>query len=1142
MYEKYLSINKKFKSSVNLQYDINNEDKIEQYVPTTDLCDVIKQYVSAVLNNDNKATFLAGPYGKGKSYLILMITYIFSKRENRVLFNKLLNKISLIDSELANMIGEIDSRDISLLPVVINNNSFDDLNQNFMLALKNSLVDNGLDFIIPKSTYNECLEMIKKWENDKNNGFNILKECSKTLKINLDELKVGLSDYETKYYKKFEDLFSCISHGCKFYPLISNDFSEIFYDVTKQICEYGYNGIFVIFDEFGVFLENQFGDFAKRLNKIQSFAEKCQSSEMDNQMHICCITHKDISLYNKEKDFKDDFEKISGRFKQFRFDRSLDENYQIICSAISKKEGYKELCKKMFDTNNDIISKMFDSNIFSSQDQLSYILNNAIPFNPLSLYALIRVSEKIAQNERTLFTFLSDTDVNSFNYFISNNENNFLNVSTIYDYFEQLIKDNKDYKDLYFKVESSKRMSVKSEEHLILKSLAVFKIINDEVKFNSTIENIALSLMKDVSEVRLLINKLISKNILRQNINDNSIDFSVIPGSEINKLLEDVIATKLSSIDLSDLLVMFDKNKYFISNKYNFEYKMTRFYKSIYIENSKFINLSNLNNLNNDEECDGLLINLINDASLRKDDILSLLKKNDGNIIVRFGKNPINKNIIEKLKKLYAAQLVLKSDKKLSDDLKNALPLYIEDLCEEINIYLVEYNKNTYCLNKYDFSINNISDCIYNSFVNFYSQTVILNNEQINKNIVSSVTLKSRNMIIDSILTNQDMSIYGTTSAEATILNSFNLSKNRHSFIVDYIRNWFINSCGQKRTANDLIKNLKSNPFGMRNGVIPLYIAYVISLISSNDKNNVETVLMYNDKSEIELNAINLSKMMDNPSKFYFYFKNISKSKIVVVENLLRYLNVNPDVSFSANIKLVVKMLKLKVSNLPPIVIKTNVKDDLIILDKKIIAFKDLLLKHDLNNYDVVFEDLPNILNTTFEDLCEAIKESFENIDTVVNNFYLNVIGKTLDSFGDKSTTIKSTFDLWVSRYGYADDIVFEQKENRLYKTFKSIMYNDLDSINMLSSSILGCTLDDWNKMKKDNYFSVLNEMISKVENYDTTKTVIKFEEKVDDAKISNLGKTLYSNLSESIDEYGSALSNEEKLMILKKLMNDILN
>lgn len=52
----------------------------------------------------------------------------------------------------------------------------------------------------------------------------------------------------------------------------------------------------------------------------------------------------------------------------------------------------------------------------------------------------MQLSEKIAQNERTLFTFLTDDDQNGLKYFISNNSKGLFNVSKIYDYFKPLFK------------------------------------------------------------------------------------------------------------------------------------------------------------------------------------------------------------------------------------------------------------------------------------------------------------------------------------------------------------------------------------------------------------------------------------------------------------------------------------------------------------------------------------------------------------------------------------------------------------------------------------------------------------------------------------------------------------------------------
>ena len=145
MYDSVMSVNKKFKSSVNLQYDLYNEDKILQYVPTTDLCDVISYYIDSVIDNGKKSTFLAGPYGKGKSYLMLMITYLLSKRDNKELLKKVVNKISKINKELAKKIEYLEKQKISLLPVIISNNNSDNLNHNFLISLRNALIDHGIE-------------------------------------------------------------------------------------------------------------------------------------------------------------------------------------------------------------------------------------------------------------------------------------------------------------------------------------------------------------------------------------------------------------------------------------------------------------------------------------------------------------------------------------------------------------------------------------------------------------------------------------------------------------------------------------------------------------------------------------------------------------------------------------------------------------------------------------------------------------------------------------------------------------------------------------------------------------------------------------------------------------------------------------
>ena len=66
-YNNLISVNENFQYSVNLQFDINNISKLDEYIPTKDGCEVLKFYVTSVLKGKNRATTLIGPYGKGKS-------------------------------------------------------------------------------------------------------------------------------------------------------------------------------------------------------------------------------------------------------------------------------------------------------------------------------------------------------------------------------------------------------------------------------------------------------------------------------------------------------------------------------------------------------------------------------------------------------------------------------------------------------------------------------------------------------------------------------------------------------------------------------------------------------------------------------------------------------------------------------------------------------------------------------------------------------------------------------------------------------------------------------------------------------------------------------------------------------------------
>ena len=77
----------------------------------------------------------------------------------------------------------------------------------------------------------------------------------KNINISVDDFIAGLVSYNSEYYKIFNEIYPKLTAGSEFIPNKGLDVVELYNDVNKKIKEYGYTGIFVVFDEFSKFLE-----------------------------------------------------------------------------------------------------------------------------------------------------------------------------------------------------------------------------------------------------------------------------------------------------------------------------------------------------------------------------------------------------------------------------------------------------------------------------------------------------------------------------------------------------------------------------------------------------------------------------------------------------------------------------------------------------------------------------------------------------------------------------------------------------------------------------------------------------------------------------------------------------------------------
>ena len=182
---KIISIDKKFKSSVNLEYDLNNIEKIIGYIPTEQSVKVIDRFLRSIYyakdENNKRANILVGPYGRGKSHLLLVLSALLSfdcipqnKSESKKALTTLIKKINLVNPETGALAQEILNTKIRLLPVIINSNGVD-INQSLILAIRDALERAGLLNLLPSTHFDAALDIVAMWESNYPSAFEKLR-------------------------------------------------------------------------------------------------------------------------------------------------------------------------------------------------------------------------------------------------------------------------------------------------------------------------------------------------------------------------------------------------------------------------------------------------------------------------------------------------------------------------------------------------------------------------------------------------------------------------------------------------------------------------------------------------------------------------------------------------------------------------------------------------------------------------------------------------------------------------------------------------------------------------------------------------------------------------------------------------------
>lgn len=1198
---KMINVAPGFQYSVNIGYDLGRDDKLKNFIPTKSSLQLLKETLQSIRpDSTERARVLVGAYGKGKSHIVLMILSILMQRD-RNLFEHLMPKVNE-DPELKQLVDNYYSDPKNkMLPVIINGANTS-LSQAFLLALQRTLSENNLD-LMPETNYRAAVKAIQKWQENYPETYEKFKaKISLPVEIFIAELE----DFNIQAYEEFENIYPSLTAGSLFNPFVGFNVVDLYESVTKSLKQRGYLGLYVVYDEFSKFLEaNIVAASVSDTKMLQDFAEKCNRSG-SMEMHLLLISHKEISNYIDKlpKQKVDGWRGISDRFKHIHLNNNFAQTYDIISTVIIKdSDKWKNFCTNPQNKSKfEELRKRYQHHpIFSDavENELDTTIYGCYPLHPVSTFILPRLSERIAQNERTLFTFLSADSSSTLSAFLKRSGKNDFNLLTpdlIFDYFEPVFQkepiSGEMHKLYILTMTILDKIRDQELERKIVKTISLIYMLGQFDKLKPTREELVgiFCMEYEAERINVAIEYLIKDEyVIYLKRSNDYLKLKQTSGVDVEQKIADTIASRAFSFSFTEALNNSNIDNYLYPSKYNDEKEMTRYFKFEFVEEQELKGEVDWNKKSEDVHADGVVYAIIpeSDESIPniKKKILLSSKRAERCIFI------IPRKVIDirQILKEYEAVTILRDVAKEDTILFEEYEVVYEDLQEVINNFISGYThpeeyRASYIYDGKEQKILRkaaLTGLASKICERFFSRTPVINNESINKDNITTVANTSRSKIIAGLLRNklepnlglkgngQEVSIMRSTllrkevlldDAEGTRINLSPSDKNMKR-VLDIIVSFIMNAKKNgKASFVELYEQLVSPRYhiALRSGVIPIYIAAVFH-------EYCEDIILQNEYGQQPLSVDTLQAINSLPEDYKLEYLDWNPEKQRFVSRIGEMFNqyvIDAERNLSAY-EYVASAMKRWYLALPRFSKETRGVDGRKVDRRYQRMLK--LLKQNLSGQELLFEKLPEAFGYSLfnEGLAENIQQAKIFYDTAISALKSLLIAETKEIFSIGSNRVNlnrislaSIIKDWCETLDpHVFEQLFEDGTDKCLGLFRNVTNDEDTFILRLVKVATDLRVEDWDdntevrfasnlKMYRTTAESFQNETVEN--NASSTSTYeIRFQadngssevKRFNRVETSKKGKLLYNSILSEIDSMGYSISEQEKRQILMDIL-----
>lgn len=452
-----IRVNTHYTRSINMERDVDSLSVVETYIPTTRALRTLDTMVETFkVDESPRAWSLVGPYGSGKSSFAVFLTHLLSNPSGPAT-KAAIKRLRGADAKIARRYTALNKSTSGYCAVLLTGS--------------------------PESLGKRLIESLAQtadviWSNKRGRSPALVERLWTIAK--------------RKDPPSTSEILKCIE------------------ELQDALARIGHNGLLIVIDELGKFLEYEARHYgANDIYLLQALAEHALAWH-ETKLSLVVMLHQAFEQYARGlgESLRSEWAKVQGRFENIPFLESAEQVLRVVAAAIEKDLNESDKASVRFEAEKMARVLAKTKALPGTMDEATAfdLFARCYPLHPVSALLLPLLCQKVAQNERTLFSYLGSCEAHGFQDSISRCQKvgDWIYPWEIYEYFilnqSAALSDHFTHRRWAEVVTATERLGdAQDDEVHVLKAVGLLNIIGAQGNFKASNEIVGLCLPRKVA-------------------------------------------------------------------------------------------------------------------------------------------------------------------------------------------------------------------------------------------------------------------------------------------------------------------------------------------------------------------------------------------------------------------------------------------------------------------------------------------------------------------------------------------------------------------------------------------------------------------------------------------------------------------